>query len=371
MREIEKKMNLAAQAANLGLWVRDIASGELWATDKCRLIFGFLPDETLTYDTFLARVHSPDRASKNLAVRRALDTASFYDTEYRVVLPDGTLRWIGATGQAEFDTAGTPTRMLGVCADITARKRAEFETHELRQELAHASRVTLLGQLSSSLAHELNQPLGAILRNAEAAEIYLKMQPPDLAEVAAILTDIRKDDQRAGGVIDRMRALLKRRHLEPEPLQIPVLIEDVTGFVLTDAAMRHINIELSLPPELPAVHGDRVQIQQVLLNLVINAMDAMADRPADSRRVEIGAGHTGGGMVELSVRDTGHGIPSGKMGRLFEPFFTTKPQGMGIGLAISNTIIEAHGGRLWAENNEGAEGATFHFTLPIFKEEAK
>lgn len=368
LRESEKKMNLAAQAGNLGLWMRDVDRGEVWATEKCRTLFGFHPEEALTYDTFLSRVHPLDREPKFQAVRRALAERTFYDTEYRVVLPDGGIRWVGATGQAEYDAAGKPTRMLGVCADITARKESEFETHELRLELAHASRVATLGQLSSALAHELNQPLGAILRNAEAAELFLKMDPPDIAEVLAILADIRKDDQRAGGVIDRMRALLKRRHLEFESLEVAGLVGEVAGFILTDAAVRHVTLGTSIPEGLPTVRGDRVQIQQVLLNLMINAMDALPEGAADEQSVVVQARYAGGGSVEISVRDTGHGIPPEKAGKLFEPFFTTKPQGMGIGLAISRTIIEAHGGKLWAENNTGGPGATFHFTLPVAEE---
>lgn len=361
--EREKQMDLAAQAANLGLWMRDLRRGEVWVTAKCREMFGFSVDEPLSYEAFIGRMHPGDRATTQQAVESSVAEQTFYDTEYRVVLPDGGERWIHAMGQAEYDERGQPLRMRGVCADITARKRADNEAHELRRELAHVSRVTLLGQFATTLAHELNQPLGAILRNAEAAELFLKADAPDLDEVRAILADIRKDDQRAGGVIDRMRALLKRRDLEVKPLEIAALIREVAVFICADAAARHVTIETDVPDGLPAVRGDEVQIQQVLLNLILNAMDALNGCEGE-RRVAVRARRDGAGAVEIVVSDTGRGIAEDQMARLFEPFFTTKPQGMGVGLAISRTIVHAHGGTIRVENNV-KRGATFRVALPV------
>jgi len=366
LAENVKKMDLAVHSAGLGLWDRDMDRGDVWATERCRELFGFTPEEPLTYGSLLKRVHPQDRESKHQASQLALIKGNLYDTQYRVTLPDGSERWIHAMGRADYDAGGRPTRMLGVCRDITVRRRAEVETQELRQELAHASRVTMLGQLASTLAHEINQPLGAILRNAEAAELFLKMVPPDLEEVQAILADIRKDDHRAGGVIDRMRSLLRRRPLESEPMEIAGLVGEVAALMRGDAAARHVTLETSVPDGLPAVRGDRVQIQQVLLNLILNAMDAMPD---GERLVTVCARLDGAGTVEIAVSDTGPGIPPDQAGRLFDPFFTTKPQGMGIGLAISRTIIEAHGGSIRAENN-AERGATFRVTLPVADEEA-
>jgi C4-dicarboxylate-specific signal transduction histidine kinase len=248
--------------------------------------------------------------------------------------------------------------------DITDRKRAEAEAQEVRQELAHASRVTMLGQLASSLAHELNQPLGAILRNAEAAELFLQSEPPDLDELRAIVSDIRKDDQRAGGIIDRLRALLTRREFDPRPVPLGELVDEVVTLTRSDSATRRIGIGFDLPRDLPLIRGDCIHLQQVLLNLLINGMDALAVRTDRERTLRVRARRDGDGFVEVAVSDSGDGIPAEKLGRLFEPFFTTKPHGMGLGLAISKTIIEAHGGRLWAENN-AQHGATFRFTLPV------
>ena len=248
--------------------------------------------------------------------------------------------------------------------DITGRRQAEAEAAELRHELTHASRVTMLGQLASSLAHELNQPLGAILRNAEAAELFLQSDAPDLDELRAIVTDIRKDDQRAGGVIERLRALLKRREFEPSPVSLEELVDEVVTLTRADSATRQIGIAFDLPRDLPLVRGDRIHLQQVLLNLFINGMDALAATTDDERSLTLRARRDGDGLVEVAVSDNGPGIPAEKLARLFEPFFTTKPQGLGIGLPISRTIIEAHGGRIWAENN-AERGATFRFTLPV------
>jgi C4-dicarboxylate-specific signal transduction histidine kinase len=210
----------------------------------------------------------------------------------------------------------------------------------------------------------LSQPLGAILRNTEAAELFLQHEPPDLDELRAILTDIRQDDQRAGGVIERLRALLMRRTFAPRSLSVSDLLEDIAILTRTDSSSRKAHVRVEPTPGLPAVMGDPVQLQQVLLNLVLNAMDAVEDAPIERRKVTVNAQRNGTREVEVAVSDSGHGIAPEKLGRLFEPFFTTKPNGMGIGLSISQTIIQAHGGRIWAENNAGA-GATFRFALPL------
>jgi signal transduction histidine kinase len=224
----------------------------------------------------------------------------------------------------------------------------------------------MLGQLASALAHEINQPLGAILRNAEAAELHMQNQSPDLEELRAILGDIQKDDQRAVAVIDRMRSLLGRRELNREPLLLRDRIEDLLNLVRSDAATRQVRLDLDVPVDLPPVCADRVHFQQVLLNLIMNAMDALNEQHPDARCVVVSARHDGGAAVDIAVRDSGPGLPAGHLSKVFDSFYTTKPEGMGMGLAISRTIIEAHGGRIWAENNpEG--GATFRFTLPTPK----
>jgi signal transduction histidine kinase len=258
---------------------------------------------------------------------------------------------------------GQAVTIGGLLAQRKQRRRAEAEILNQRAELAHVTRVSTMGQLASALAHELNQPLGAILRNAEAAEIFLQKEKPDLEEIRAILADIRKDDQRAGSVIDRMRSLLKKRSLESKSLDLGGLLAETVTLAQSDARARRVNLTLQMPAQLPVVRGDRVHLQQVLLNLILNGMDAMADGAEAMRLLTVRAETAKDGSVEVAVSDCGTGIPPDKVKRLFEPFFTTKPNGMGMGLAISQTIIEAHGGKIWAENN-AARGAVFKFTLP-------
>jgi signal transduction histidine kinase len=251
--------------------------------------------------------------------------------------------------------------------DTSARRRSEAELQQLRGQLAHVGRVSMIGQLASALAHELSQPLGAILRNAEAAELFLENDAPDLDELRAIVADIRKDDQRAGAVIERLRAMLQRRSIEPRQLAIGDLLGEVAALTRADAVARRVKLEFEAPRGLPAIVGDRVHLQQVLLNLVLNAMDAVDDAPFEQRRVAVRAHRDGERTMEVAVCDYGHGIAPEALGRVFEPFFTTKANGMGIGLPISRTIVEAHGGRIWVENN-AHEGVTFRFTLPVAEE---
>ena len=249
------------------------------------------------------------------------------------------------------------------------RRRHQREMQELERtrqhqvELAHVARVSSMGQLASSLAHELNQPLGAILRNAEAAELFLQDSSPDLDEVRAILADIRKDDQRAGEVIDRMRALMKRREVEHRRLDLNLLAGEVVALVRPDAEMRRVRLAFESNPALPPVHGDGVQLQQVMLNLLLNALDALNDHPPERRLITVSS-RPAGAAVEVAVSDTGPGIPADKLPQIFEPFYTSKPNGLGMGLTISRSIVETHRGRIRAENNP-AGGVTFTLTLPV------
>jgi C4-dicarboxylate-specific signal transduction histidine kinase len=234
----------------------------------------------------------------------------------------------------------------------------------LRQEIAHAGRVSMMGHLASGLAHEINQPLASILRNAEAAELFLQDPSPDLDEIRAILSDIRADDERAGLVIERMRGLLRRQTLDTRCLDVGSLVGDVAALVRVDAASRQVRLDMEVPGDLPQVRGDRVHLQQVLLNLVLNGMDALNGGTREQRRVSMTARLNGARTIEIAVGDAGPGIPADMLARVFDPFVTTKPHGMGMGLAISRTIVEAHGGQIWAENKAGG-GAAFRFTLPI------
>jgi len=248
--------------------------------------------------------------------------------------------------------------------NVTQLRLAELEAQRLRGDLAHMSRVSTLGHLSSALAHELSQPLGAILRNAEAGELFLQQDPPDYEEIRGILMDIKRDEQRAAAVIDRMRALLRRQEPALEPLSVREMLEQVVALAHAECQARRAEARLEIADNLPPVRGDRVQLQQVMLNLIINALDAMNGTPADRRQLTVTAGRLDEQSVEVAVSDTGHGIATDQVTRVFEPFHTSKSDGLGLGLAISKTIIESHGGRIRAESNQ-AGGTTFCFTLKV------
>ena len=365
LRESEARMSLAVDAAEFGIWIRDLARDEVWASEKWRTLFGFGLSERVEFDAILRRVHADDRERLRQAQSRALAGAGGgrYQMEYRVTLPDGATRWISSQSRVEFGATGQPVLMRGASRDVTAVKQAEQEALLRRQEIAHAGRVSTMGQLAASLAHEINQPLGSILRNAEAAELFLQHPAPDLDEVRAILADIRADDERAGSVIDRMRGLLQRQTLDKQRLDVRALVGEVVALLRVDAATRLVTVDVDVPPDLPQVQGDRVHLQQVLLNLILNGMDALNGASPENRWVSVAVRHHGAHTVEIAVADAGPGIPAATLPQIFEPFFTTKPNGMGMGLAISRTIVEAHGGRIWAENKNG-HGARFRFTLP-------
>jgi two-component system sensor kinase FixL len=280
------------------------------------------------------------------------------------------VRWVAACGRVYEDKQGKPIRLLGVSMDITARKQAELEAARQQQDLAHFARVTTLGELSCSLAHELTHPLTAILSNAQAAQRFLARDDADLDEVREILNDIVTEDQRAGEVIHRLRPLLRKG--EPpkhcDDVDLNEVVRDVLKLMRNDLINQNVTVDTDLAQNLPSVTGDRVQLQQVVLNLVMNGCEVMADCNSSERQLLI-ASKSENGTVRVSVTDRGGGIPEGKREQVFDRFFTTKKEGMGLGLSICRTIINAHQGEIWATNNSD-RGATFHFSLPIIRSDA-
>ncbi len=355
----EQHMRLAAHAAGLSTWVLD-GSAELAAGVESAAPRAEIGSEPLAdFRETLARVHANDRVSVDETLRDALDTQEEFEVEYRIAAPDGAWRWQSTRGRA--DLAQAP-RLLGVTTDITQRKRAEAQAEQDRAALYHMTRVSLLGQFSASIAHQLNQPLASILGNAEAAQKMLEREPVDLAELREICADIVTEDHRAAQVIRRLGVLFKRGEPLCDPLDVNDLVRDTIEFSRSMLTSRHVTLLLRLAPTLPSIAGDRVQLQQLMLNLIVNATDAMDDLTETGRVLTISTAlHDG--SVSLCVADRGPGVAAEALGQLFEPFWSTKADGMGMGLAICRSIVEAHHGSLNVTNApEG--GAVFCAQLP-------
>ena len=357
LRHSEQTMRLAGGAAQLVMWNWDIGRDRIWtsADDAADAKSG-----ARNLESFMRAVHPDDKPQMQRAVQRALAGDGLYETEYRVVEEDGTIRWRAGRGRVEHGK-DEGRWLCGVTMDITQRKAAELEAMRQRNELAHLSRVMMLGELTSSVAHELNQPLMAILSNAEAAQISMQRGRIDPAELAAILDDIVENDKRAGEIIWSMRKMLKKEQRSHELFSANDLVVDVLRLMRSDLMTRGVTLETELAAAAPTISGDRVQLQQVLINLVLNACDAMASNPKEERVLRVSTG-SGGGLVNVVVSDRGCGIPPQSLDSVFKPFFTTKAHGLGLGLSVCSSIVSSHGGRLRAVNNPGA-GATFILEL--------
>jgi PAS domain S-box-containing protein len=344
---------------------------------QAELISRYTPDRTLTFVNqafcrFFARTReqlighkvteflpSSARAKVLHGIASALSSRQPSLWEHAFTMPDETTRWQQWMNYPIVDANGRVREIQTVGRDITDRKRAE----EATRDLAHASRLTVIGELTAMIAHEVSQPLNAILNNVEAAQALSRLETLPLEELRAILADIRADNLRARGAVRRIRALSKRREMEMQPLHLNALIEDVLRLVGGDAFRRHVQVRTQLAAELPLVRGDSVYLQQVILNLIINGMDALARTPEAERFLAVTAAKRGDDEVMVAVKDSGPGIPVEIAARVFDSFFSTKQDGLGLGLSIARSIVEAHGGRIWVENNPD-RGAMFCFTLP-------
>ncbi|MFL6514455.1 MAG: PAS domain S-box protein [Chthoniobacterales bacterium] len=489
LHAIEDRVALAAEAAHLGVWELDPTNNNMWVSDKLRALFQ-LDAERLSYEAFQERVHPEDRLDRDSAVKNAIATNGVFEAEYRIVLPDGTVRWIGGRGRCLSNGDGKNTRLVGVSMDVTERRQAEellglateaspsgillvnaedqivlvnahieeafgYEREELigkpvglllperfaarraahsadflseervrpmgpgsesfgrrkdgtefpieislnpirtrqgmltlvavtdisarkaaeeearvrRDQIDLLTRVSLLGEMTASIAHELNQPLSAIVSNASAGMRFMDNRNADLSTIREILVDVAADGRRAYEVIRNVRNTVKKGGTIRQPISLNEVISNVAHMVQPDATAQSCVVRTSLADDLPAILGDPLQIQQVLINLIANAFDAMRETSAAHRHVDVVTKPNGDGTVRVEVRDHGLGISEDSQTRLFEQFFTTKEDGLGMGLAIVRSIIEAHGGRIAAENNEPA-GACFYFTLPAADSEA-
>jgi two-component system, LuxR family, sensor kinase FixL len=363
LRESERALDLAASAAELGLWSWDPSAKRLWATDKARAMFGLDAVGAIDAAALARRIEADDLPRVRTAFNRLRKGETNLEVQFRTRTPEQKdSRWLLAQGRIESGADASP-QIRGIVRDVTDQRRVQEEMNELRSELAHTSRVTVLGQLASTFAHELRQPLAAILANVTSAQVLLESARTDLQAFRDITEDIYRDGRHAAEVIERLSAMLRRRPLEFQAVAVDGLLRDTTALLRIDAAAKHIALETIIDADSPVVMGDKVHLSQVLINLIINAMDAVADMPAPRRRVTARVRANDHRAVEIAVSDRGTGLADEAALRIFEPFFTTKASGMGVGLSVSRNIIELHGGRLWAENNVDG-GATFLFSLP-------
>jgi PAS domain S-box-containing protein len=364
LRQSEERMRLAAAAVNLGIWEWHLATNEIWATNARRAVLGGRSSGKVIFEDFMSQIHPEDRSRIQQTINDAVRDGKDYESEYRLVLPDGIVRWMSTRGSIHFDNAGKPSRLLGISIDITARKQAELDAQRDRAELSHLSRVALMGEMSASIAHELNQPLAGILSNAAAGQRFIDRGDIDLREIREVLGDIIADGRRASDVVRGIRSMVKKEKMVRRSVDLNEVVMDTLRMALPDALLHSCQLETSLDPNLPPIEGDPVQLQQVLLNLAINAFDAMRETPASKRKVTIATQSNGDGSVRTSVRDYGVGVPEGMHAQLFDPFFSTKTEGLGMGLAIVRSIVESHGGTINVENADGG-GTRFEFVLPV------
>ncbi|HEU0006311.1 MAG TPA: PAS domain-containing protein, partial [Terriglobia bacterium] len=341
LRESQKRYRMATSAGRVGVWDLNLETREIYVDPQLKALLGIREEEIGNHlDDWIGRLHPDDLGSATaLAQAHIRGETSFYEFEHRVLHKDGSIRWFLARGRLPRRSEGAVFHMFGTYTEITERKEAELQVERQRNELAHLSRVTMLGTLCSALAHELNQPLMAILSNAQAAQRFLARDSANLNEVRDILKDIVEDNRRASEVIQRLHLLLRKGETQHQPLDLNQVVQDALGLVRNDLVNNRLTAHSELMPELPAICGDRVQLQQVLLNLVMNASTAMADSASAERSLVVRTALLHGETVCVSVQDQGTGIPPENLERIFDPFFTTRAQGMGFGLTICRAII--------------------------------
>src|SRR2546426_1894255 len=372
LRRSEGYLAEAQRLTRTGIWAWSVTAGRsvYWSQENYRL-FAFDPEGGIPSDeAFYQRVHPEDRdrVRREVFLERP-EEGSHFDVEFRLALPDGAIKYVRSTGHAVRNTSGDVVEYIGTSIDVTERKRAEEERERLRQaqeDLAHVNRVTTMGELTASLAHEVNQPIAAALTDAAACLRWLTRDNPDVEEARMSASRIVKDATRAADIISRIRLLFQKSTPERELVDVNEVIREMIVLLRGEATRYSISIRTELAADLPQVMGDRVQLQQVMMNLMINGTDAMKDVDG-ARELAITSQPADNGEFLVSVSDTGVGLPVPQAYQIFNAFFTTKPHGTGMGLSISRSIVESHGGRLWAKGNS-PRGATFCFTLPSLNE---
>jgi PAS domain S-box-containing protein len=364
-RRSQKRYALATAAGGVGVWDWNLETNQIYVDPSVKAILGYQDDEIRNHVDDWDRTLHPDDAP--IVMERIRDhvrgDTPFYEVEHRRFHRDGTVRWFLRRGSAEWRD-GRPVRIIGTDTDITERKKSEQTLEEAQQNLARVARLTALGEFAASVAHEVRQPLTSIVLNAKACLRFLASAQPDLTEIRSALWDVVDAGKRASELIERDRELFRQHTISKEQLDINEVVLDVA--VLAGARLNQSEVMLNtrLGSDLPPIDGDRIELQQVLLNLLVNAIDATECVATGLRSIQIATGAAPDGAVKCSVTDNGVGLGGVDMQRLFSLSYTTKENGSGIGLSLSRSIVEAHGGRLWAEQNPDC-GATFSFTVPV------
>jgi PAS domain S-box-containing protein len=364
LRRTEAYLAEAQRLTHTGSWAWGVAGRDaLHLSEEWYRIYGFDPEKRPpSWEERLQRIHPEDRPKWQEAIDRAIAEKSGYEVEFRILLPDGTVKYIHTVGHPVLNASGDLVQFVGSSMDISASKRAEEALRQAQADLARVNRVTTMGELTASLAHELNQPIAAAVTNANTCLRWLTRDHPDVEEARAAAMRIVKDGTRAADIISRIRLLFKKGTPQREPEDVNEVIREMIVLLGGETTRYSISIRTDLAADLPQVMGDRVQLQQVLMNLMINGIDAMKDVDG-TRELAIKSQRGENEEVVLSVTDSGVGLPPHQADQIFNAFFTTKPHGTGMGLRISRSIIESHGGRLWAADNS-PRGASFYFTLP-------
>jgi NO-binding membrane sensor protein with MHYT domain/signal transduction histidine kinase len=361
LQQSEAYLSEAQRLSHTGSFGWKVSTGELIWSDESFRIFQYDRTTKPTVELILQRVHPEDAALVKQTVVRAAQDGKDFDHEYRLVMPDSSVKYVHVVAHALGDESSS-IEFVGAVMDVTERKRAEEALREARADLAHVNRVTTMGELTASLAHEVNQPIAAAVTNANTCLRWLTRDQPDLEEAREAAMRIVKDGTRAAEIISRIRLLFKKGTPQRELVNVNEIIREMIVLLRGEATRYKISVQTELATDLPEVMGDRVQLQQVMMNLIMNSIDAM--KGVDGiREVAIQSQRAEDGHLMVSVNDTGVGLPAQEASQIFNAFFTTKPDGTGMGLSISRSIVESHGGRLWAACNT-PRGASFHFTLP-------
>ena len=364
LRQSETYLAEAQKLTHTGSWVWAVAERRaVYLSEEWYRVYGFDPNGGIPdWNKPVQRMHPDDRARWQQVFDRAISEKSDYEGEYRILLPEGAVRHIHSVGHPVLDTSGKLLQFVGSSTDVTERRQAEEALRQAQADLARINRVTTMGELTASLAHEVNQPIAAALTDANTCLRWLARDQPDLEEARAAASRVVKDVDRAAEIMSRIRSLFKKEISPRELVDVNDIIRGIIELLRSEALRYSISVRTELSDDLPLIMGNSVQLQQVTMNLIINSIDAMKDVEG-TREITIKSQGTENEQLQVSVSDTGVGLLAQQAEQIFKPFFTTKPHGTGMGLRISQAIIESHGGRLWAANNS-PRGASFHFTLP-------